>query len=409
MKKITVHGGARLVGRVNVSGSKNAALPVIFSCILTNGVNVIENLPDIGDVRVALEILCDMGAGITKRNGTVLIDTRELRYVEPRAELVASIRASTYLLGACLSRFGVCHILPFGGCNFASRPIDMHLQACTSLGCNINGGKVEAEHLRGAEIIFDKPSVGATVNAILLAASAEGDTEIIGCAVEPHIDCLIDFINSAGGMVVRQGNRIRISGRRLSGGNIRIIGDMIEAGSFLSASLITDGGVWVDGCSEVEMHSLFCCFRALGAEVVTVDGAVRVYSPKKENVFQLTTSPYPGFPTDLQPILAPIMARFAGGRITDTVWQTRFGYLDALSSFGIRSRVEGNSAEISPSKITSASVTAPDLRGGFACLLAALCATGKSEIYSAETLLRGYENLEKKLRSLGASIEISNI
>lgn len=409
MKKITVHGGARLFGRVAVSGSKNAALPVIFSCILTNGVNRIENLPDIGDVRVALDILCDMGAGITKDGDSVLIDTRSLRYSEPKPEQVSKIRASTYLLGACLSRFGLCHILPFGGCNFASRPIDMHLQACKALGCKINGRKIEAEHLRGAKIIFDKPSVGATVNAILLAASAEGDTEIIGCAIEPHIDCLIDFINSAGGSVVRQGNVIKISGRPLSGGNIRIIGDMIEAGSFLAASLMTDGGIWVDGCSVSEMNSLFDCLRALGAEVVVADGAARVFAPKRQNAFQVTASPYPGFPTDLQPILAPVMAKFAGGGITDNVWQTRFGYLDTLSAFGIRSSVEGNSAEIFPSKITSASVTAPDLRGGFACLLAALCAAGESEIYSAETLLRGYENLENKLRSLGASIEISNI
>ncbi len=409
MKKITVHGGARLFGRVSVSGSKNAALPVIFSCILTNGVNRIDNLPDIGDVRVALDILRNMGARINKEGDSLLIDTRELHYAEPKPEQVSSIRASTYLLGACLSRFGVCHILPFGGCNFASRPIDMHLQACKALGCKINGRKIEADRLLGTKIVFDKPSVGATVNAILLAASAEGDTEIIGCAVEPHIDCLIDFINSAGGSIVRQGNIIKIKGRILSGGSIRIIGDMIEAGSFLAASLMTDGGIWVDGCSETEMHSLFACLRALGAEVVIADGASRVFRPKRQSAVRVTASPYPGFPTDLQPIIAPVMAKFAGGSITDTVWQTRFGYLKTLSAFGIMSKVEANSAEILTSKITSASVTAPDLRGGFACLLAALCASGESEIYSAETLLRGYENLENKLRSLGASIEIINI
>ena len=396
MKILKVRGGHPLNGRIRVAGSKNAALPIIFSCILINGVSKVENLPDIGDTKIALSILCDMGAVIHKVGDVTYIDTRDLRYVKPRGELVEKIRASTYLIGACLGRFGICHVGKFGGCNFSHRPIDMHLDACLSLGCEIQGDSIIG-HPRGGEIRFNKPSVGATVNAILLASSVPGRSVIYGAAGEPHIDCLIDFLISAGANIVRSNNRIEVLGTKLSGGKIRVIDDMIEAGSYMALSHLTDGKIRLTNTPYSEMTAVTNAFCRMG-----LDGDDRYYT-------HVTAEPHPGFPTDLQPIFAPLMAKYRGGVIIDNVWPERFGYLKGLEAFGIKSHVKGNHAEIYPSSFHSASVYAPDLRGGFACLMSALIAKGESRIYSAETILRGYENLVENLSHLGAEISIESI
>ena len=203
MKTIVVNGGKALVGRVSVSGSKNAALPILFACIITRGVNEIRNLPDIGDVNITLEILRSLGAEITRQGATVYINTENLEYRTPDPRLISKIRASTYLMGACLSRFGRCEIGSFGGCSFSARPIDMHLDACRALGAEVEEGVITASRLNCGEIRFAKKSVGATVNAILLASATEGKTTVIGCACEPHIDALIDFLRSCGGEIIR--------------------------------------------------------------------------------------------------------------------------------------------------------------------------------------------------------------
>ena len=396
MKILKVRGGYPLNGHVRVAGSKNAALPIIFSCILINGVSEINNLPDIGDTRIALSILCDMGAVVHRIGDTTYIDTRDLRYTKPRDELVEKIRASTYLIGACLGRFGICHVGKFGGCNFSHRPIDMHLEACRSLGCDIRGDSI-AGLPRGGEIRFNKPSVGATVNAILLASSALGRSVIYGAAGEPHIDCLIDFLISAGADIRRSGDKLEIIGSGLSGGKIRVIDDMIEAGSYMALSYLTDGKIRPANIPYSEMTAVTNAFCRMG-----LDGDERYYT-------HVTAEPYPGFPTDLQPIFAPLMAKYCGGVIIDDVWPERFGYLKSLEAFGIKSAVKANHAEIYPSAFHSATVDTPDLRGGFACLMTALMAEGESRIYSAEIILRGYENLVNKLSHLGAEISIESI
>ena len=406
MKKILLSGGKALSGEVTVSGSKNAALPIIFSCILTNGVSEIENLPDIGDVNVALDLLRNVGAKITSNGNTTRIDTSDISYRKPDPTLVSGIRASTYLLGSCISRFGICHIMPFGGCNFSLRPIDMHLDACIALGCKLHDDIISCDRLRGGEIHFSKASVGATVNAIMLAASAEGETHISGCAVEPHIDALIDFLNSCGADIVRRGRNLYIKGKYLHGGKIRVIGDMIEAGSYLALGAMCGGRVRVKNIPDADMDSIFDSFRELGAEIIRGENSAVVEPISTGNFLSVTASPYPGFPTDLQPIFAPLMAYTSGGMITDNVWHSRFGYLDSLRSFGIRSEVKDNCATIIKSKITNGIATATDLRGGMACLITALSAKGDSEIYSADLILRGYENLEQKLSTLGADIII---
>ena len=408
MKKITLRGGNQLCGEISVSGSKNAALPIIFACILTKGVSEIRNLPNIGDVAVALDLLRSFGAEILQNDGTAYINTERLFYTSPDRLLVSRIRASTYLLGSCLSRFGRCPILAFGGCNFAKRPIDMHIDACLSLGGRLYDNGIITEKLIGGEIDFKKASVGATVNAILLASSAEGESIIRGGAREPHIDALIDFLISCGAKIERQGNDLYVKGTELHGGKITIIGDMIEAGSYLAAGLITEGDVTVTNCPTGDMDSIFDAFKSLGAELEIKDNRLKAVLSETPKAVSVVAAPYPGFPTDLQPIFAPLMAALSGGEIIDTVWQTRFGYLEALSDFGIDYSIKGNRAEIKPSSINNGIAASPDLRGGLACLLATLRAKGESEILSAEIILRGYENLEEKLRTLGADILIKD-
>lgn len=391
MKKIVVNGKAHLNGKLTVGGSKNAALPIIFACILTKGVSEIKNVPDIGDVRVALKILAGFGGEYWRRADALYIDTTHLTYRIPDRTLVGMIRASTYLIGACLSRFGRCRLMPFGGCNFSLRPIDMHLDACRALGAEVTDTELSADRLRGGVISFDKPSVGATVNALLLSAGAEGETIIRGFAREPHIDALIDFLISCGADILRTDDEIHIQGRELHGGRITVIGDMIEAGSYLALGIATGGRVEI---SNMPLDNMSAILKALSD------------IEKSTSPTRIVAMPYPEFPTDLQPIFAALMATKCGGEIVDTVWKDRFGYLSEFPKFNIKYKAENSSAVIYPSKITPAIVTAPDLRGGFTYLVLALCADGRSEIHSAEIILRGYERLVEKFRDIGADIDI---
>lgn len=407
MEKIVIEGNKPLIGRVSVSGSKNAALPIIFASVITSGVSVIENVPDIGDVRVALSLIESLGAVVRREKYTLYIDTLELSYAVPDRALASKIRASTYLLGAMLSRFGVFETTEFGGCNFSSRPIDMHIEAAVRFGARFESGRLVATGLRGCEINFKKVSVGATVNAIIMSAAADGVTVIRGAAREPHILSLVEYLNSAGASISLSSDKIIVRPSTLGGGRVRIIGDMIEAGTFLSAALITGGSVTVCDFSPVEILPLLDTLSELGAELSLTDNSVSLISHEKSKFTKVTANPYPAFPTDLQPIVAPLMAARSGGVIIDNVWRGRFGYLDTLRAFGIKSKHADGYAVINKSKIKNAAVTAPDLRGGAACIITALFAKGESTVYNPEIIYRGYENLEQKLSSLGASIKYS--
>ena len=402
MGSFRVRGGIPLFGRVKVSGSKNAALPVIFAAVATRGISEIDNLPDISDVGAALEILEELGARITRSGSMTYVDTRALVYREPSAELVRKIRASTYLLSSMLARFGKVTVGEFGGCSFSPRPIDMHLHALASHGAVIEERDIRAERLVPSDVLFDKRSVGATVNALILAAATDGISTVSGCALEPHIMTLIDYLVSAGASISLSGDVATVRGCSLGGGKVHIGGDMIEAGSFLAASVMTGGAVSVYGVDSSELQAFVAPFVRAGVEYSS-DIRVMLRGVPKSAV-NVVASPYPGFPTDLQPIAAPLLS-FAGGSITDTVWQHRFGYLSELSRFGIRSRTVGGVAEIFRSEPRAAEATAPDLRGGMALMLAALCADGESVIHSGELLMRGYERLTEKLTALGAEIE----
>lgn len=406
MKKIILSGKRPLSGRVEISGSKNAALPIIFASVITRGVSIIENAPDIGDVSVALRLIEMLGAKSERIGSTLHIDTRNMHYSAPDRALMAEIRASTYLLGAELSRFGIFEYADFGGCSFSPRPIDMHITAARAFGAEERGGFLLADRLLGCELNFDKVSVGATVNSLIMAAAADGTTVIRGGAREPHVLCLVDYLRSAGAYIDVSDGVFTVTGGELSGGRVRVIGDMIEAGTYLAAGLITDGEVTVSGICPDELFSFLPVLYGLGADISTERSELTVRRRGQGAGLALRAEPYPGFPTDLQPIAAPLMAFSAGGVIVDRVWRGRFGYLSALARQGVISRSLEGCAIIGKSKIKKAAVTAPDLRGGAASLLCALAADGESEINNAEIIYRGYERIEEKLSSLGADIKL---
>ena len=403
MGKFIINGALPLCGDIEISGSKNAALPLIFATLITNGISRIKSVPDISDVAVAVDLISSQGAVVWWDGGDMLIDTTRLSYSRPSEAQVAKIRASSYLLGADLARFGICRLQSFGGCNFDSRPIDMHVRAMTAMGAVRYGDNFYASSLCGADIAFDKISVGATVNAILLGSVASGRTRIFGYAKEPHVISLISFLCSAGADICLYEDRIEIVGAHLHGGSATVIPDMIEAGTYAALSLVTDSDIRIHGIIPEHLKSFFAVLEQGGASVTVKDGALSVRG-EITSFLNVVTSPYPGFPTDLQPQMAPLLAAFCGGRITENVWKGRFGYLSELHRMGVEYEICDSSALIRKSSVISAEVTAPDLRGGAALLICALFARGKSVIHSSEIIKRGYSDVVRKLRSIGADI-----
>ncbi len=407
MKKLIVRGGASLCGEVQISGSKNAALPILFATLVTRGVSKITRLPNIGDVEVALDLLREFGAVIAREGNAVYIDTRRLHYNTPSESLVSKIRASTYLLGALLARFGKCPIMNFGGCNFSSRPIDLHILALSLFGATLSQGELSVKSRVPANISFPKASVGATANALIMASATEGKSRIEGHAEEPHIMALIEFLRSTGAEITLDEGGITVIGGELHGGAVEIVGDMIEAGSYLASAIVTGGRVSVIGSKVSQMGTYLDFLKSVGAKIEISDEKITAERGNSSFFTTVVAEPYPSYPTDLQPIAAPVLASLSGGVIYDKVFPDRFGYLDELSRFGIAYSLGEGFAEILPSTFVRASAQMPDLRGGMACLLCALSARGESSLTSAETILRGYERLVEKLSALGADIELS--
>lgn len=404
MGTFLINGGRPLYGTVAISGSKNAALPILFATLVTGGVSQIYNLPDIGDVKDTLDILSEMGAEISVCNGRVSISTDNVRAIRPPDALVSKIRASSYLMGACLARFGVAYIQSFGGCSFSNRPIDLHVMAAEAFGATLSDGVLKANKLKPACIKFRVASVGATVNAILMASSVRGKTELHGCACEPHITALIDFLISAGADIKQDGDKITIRGGSLHAGSIFVPADMIEAGTYMLLPLVTGGKVRAVGVSGEELNAISTPFVRSGLALDSLSVGAEL-SGNFKTPTDICTAPYPGFPTDLQPISAPVLARHLGGSIEERVWEERFGYLEHLGRFGVRYTRISNKARIYPSELTCADSFATDLRGGAACIMAALGADGISTVASGEVVLRGYERIVEKLSRLGAEIE----
>ena len=414
MEKIVINGGNKLYGDIYIDGMKNAALPIIFACILTGDKCVIENLPPVSDINISLEILRSMGASVRLLNKTTAeIDTTHVIGGTSPYDLASKMRASTYLLGAELGRFGSTKVGWHGGCDFSSRPIDQHLKGFEALGAIYNGegGYIclnAPDGLKGTSIYCDVISVGATCNMILASVLADGTTVIENAAREPHIVDLANFLNTCGADIYGAGtNTIRIRGvKKLHGCEYAIIPDMIEAGTFMAAVAATGGRVNVRNVIPKHVESITAKHIEMGACVEEHDDYISVTSTGRLNRANVKTLPYPGFPTDMQPQLAALMCTAEGiSTVSEGIWDHRFKYADELRKMGAQFMVEGKSATIVGTKrLNGAIVRSVDLRAGAALIIAGLAAEGTTWVKNIHFVERGYENLIDKMTALGAQI-----
>jgi len=415
MDKIVINGGFPLRGEVNVSGMKNAALPIIFGCILTRSKCTIENIPMISDVEIALEIIRSMGADvIIKDDTTVEIDTEHFKQGIAPADLVKKMRASTYLLGAELGRFGKANIGLPGGCNFGDRPIDQHIKGFEALGATVtvSDGTITATTENGmhsGNVYFDITSVGATINIMTAAVLAEGMTIIENAACEPHVVDLANFFNTCGAQITGAGtNVIKIRGvSKLHGCVYEIIPDMIEAGTYMTAIAATGGDVVINNIIPKHLESITAKLRDMGVTVEEDDESLRIISDRVLRPTRIQTMPYPGFPTDMHPQFVTLMCMASGESVlTENIFEKRFGYVDELHKMGAEITVDGRAAKvIGTGKLNGTSVSAMDLRAGAAMIVAGLCASGTTTVTNIQYIRRGYHDIVGKFKSIGARID----
>ena len=414
MDKFIIKGGKRLHGEVVISGAKNAAVAIIPAVAMAESPCRIENVPNISDVKLSARILTEMGATVRwLGKNTVEIDPTTIHTNVVPSELGRKMRGSYYNIGALLGRCSKAIVPLPGGCDFGVRPIDQHIKGFKALGAevDISYGKIhtKAEKLVGSHIYFDVVTVGATINLMLASCMAEGDTILENAAKEPHIVDVANFLNAMGANIKGAGTDvIRIKGvSRLHGTTYSIIPDQIEAGTFMFAAAATKGDITVRDVIPKHLESLSAKLLEIGCQVIEGDDSVRVIGSEELKSTNVKTLPYPGFPTDMQPQMAVVLALANGSSmVTESIFENRFKYVDELNRMGSKIKVEGNTAYIEGvSGFTGAQLAAPDLRAGAALVLAALAAEGISEIEDIEYIQRGYEDFEGKLRSLGALIE----
>jgi UDP-N-acetylglucosamine 1-carboxyvinyltransferase len=416
-EKLVINGGKPLTGEIEVSGMKNSAVAIIFGTILTEGKCVIENLPDISDVSDALNILSSVGAKVKKLNKTTYeIDTSVIRPGSSPYELVRKMRASYYILGAELGRFGKAHAAYPGGCDFGTRPIDQHIKGFEALGAKVDcsGGYIDADTsgngLCGANIYMDCVTVGATINIMLAACRAKGTTIIDNAAREPHVVDLANFLNASGANISGAGTDvIKIKGvDKLHGVDYAVIPDMIEAGTFMVAAAATGGDLLITNVIPKHMESVSAKLIEMGVNVEEFDDSIRISRSGPLSKIAVKTLPYPGFPTDMNPQMCVLMCLADGiSTMTEGVWDNRFRYTEELGLMGAKITVSGKIATIvGPTKFTPAPVKAVDLRAGAAMIIAGLVANGKTEIDNIKHIQRGYENIVEKLTGAGADIRL---
>lgn len=413
MEKYVIKGGKKLSGEVTVSGAKNAVAAIIPATILADEPCVIENIPDISDVAITLKIMAEMGAKIRMINrSTFEIDARPLNNLPVPYEKAKLMRATTYFLGTLLGRFHEAHVSMPGGCNLGDRPIDQHLKCFSQLGAQygIDGGMVNlrADALIGNQIFFDKNSVGATINGIMAAVKADGLTIIENAAKEPHVVDLANCLNSMGADILGAGTDvIKIRGvKYLHGTTYSVIPDQIEAGTFMAVAAATRGDLLIKNVIPKHLEPITNKLMKIGVRVEQFDDAVRVIGGDSYVGTSVKTQPHPGFPTDMQPQMAAVLTCAKGASmVTESIFDNRFRYVDELRRMGANISVEGRVAVIEGvERLKGAPVKATDLRAGAALIVAALSAEGVSEIYDIYHVERGYENMEVKLRGVGADI-----
>lgn len=414
MEQYVVKGGNPLKGVVSIGGAKNAALGILAAAIMTDDTVTIENVPNVRDTRVLLQALEGIGAKVKYvYNNSVQINGGSICDTNVEYDYIKKIRASYYLLGALLGKYKDANVALPGGCNIGARPIDQHIKGFKALGASVDIDKgvvrANAEKLEGAHIYFDVVSVGATINLMMASCMAEGDTILENAAKEPHIVDVANFLNAMGANIKGAGTDvIRIKGvNRLHGCTYSIIPDQIEAGTFMMAAAATHGDVVIQDVIPKHLESISAKLIEMGCKVEEGDDCVRVIGEgctlKSTNV---KTLPYPGFPTDMQPQMAVVLALAEGSSmVTESIFENRFKYVGELSRMGAKMKVEGNTAYIEGvSGFSGVQLVAPDLRAGAALVIAALAADGLSQIEDIEYIQRGYEDFEGKLSNLGALI-----
>ncbi len=414
MERYIVNGGAPLNGAVEIYGAKNAALALIPAAILTEEPVIINNLPNVSDINVLLEAISQIGAKVERldphkvRITGATVNSHQLNY-----DYISKIRASYYLLGALLGRFHEAEVAMPGGCEIGARPIDQHIKGFEALGAKVRITNrqiyAEAAELKGSHIYFDMVTVGATINVMLAAVLAKGNTIIENPAKEPHVVDLANMLNSMGANIRGAGTDvIRIKGvEKLHKTEYTVIPDQIEAGTFMLAAAITKGNVTVTNVIPKHLESITSKLIDIGCEVEEFDEAVCVRCGEKLSATHVKTLPYPGYPTDMQPQIAVALSLASGiSTITESIFENRFVYARELNKMGARIKVESSNTAIinGVKKLTGAHINAPDLRAGAALVMAALAAEGTSVIDGIEYIQRGYEDFEGKLQSLGADI-----
>ena len=420
MKKYIIEGGKPLYGEVPISGAKNAAVAILPAALLVNGTCRIENIPQISDVSLIFDILTDLGAEVRSVNAhAVEINCEHIRSTRTPYGLARRIRASYYMIGALLGRFGRAEVTMPGGCNFGVRPIDQHIKGFTAMGAEVEveGGFIHARategHLHGAQVYLDVVSVGATMNVMLAAVLADGNTVIENAAKEPHIVDLANFLNSMGADIRGAGTDvIKVRGvPQLRGGSYSIIPDQIEAGTYMAAVAATGGEVLIKNIIPKHLDCISAKLIEMGVEIEEQDDNLlvrRTGALKRTNV---KTLPYPGFPTDMQPQIVAVLCLAEGTSVvTESVWDNRYRYVDELKRLGAHIQVDGKVAVVEGiDHFDSAPIQACDLRAGAAMVIVALAARGTTEVSCVNYIERGYEDIVGKLRALGANIRVEEV
>ena len=420
MNKYVIRGGRPLFGEVTISGAKNAAVGIIPAALLVDGICRIENIPQISDVTLFFAMLEELGARVRVLNRHAAeIDSRHIHSTRAGYDLARRIRASYYLLGALLGRKGEATVAMPGGCDFGVRPIDQHIKGFTAMGAavGVEGGYITARaengRMRGANVCLDVVSVGATMNIMMAAALAEGYTVIENAAREPHIVDLANFLNSMGADVRGAGtDSIRIHGvERLTGGTYAIIPDQIEAGTYMTAVAAAGGQVLIKNVIPKHMDCISVKLREMGVDIEENGDEILIRRSGPLCRANVKTMPYPGFPTDMQPQIVTVLSLAKGtSLVTESVWNSRFKYVDELKRLGASIHVDGKIAIVEGvERLTGAPVESPDLRAGAALVVAALAAEGETEIGQVQYIERGYEDMVGKLRALGADIRVIDV